>query len=90
MANKRYDLITVVREYEHNGETKKVWANIGTAWERENGGFSIALDLIPTKTNDKGQVSCLMVEPKPRDGNSQSSGRSGGSAPAPDDDDIPF
>lgn len=86
MSNKRYDVIAAVREYEKDGETKKVWINCGTLWEREKGGFSLTLDALPVKRNDNDQLSFLVVEPNERSRNSSQSGGGAGAG----GDDIPF
>jgi hypothetical protein len=97
---KRYDIISG-RKYQSNGEDKTHWTKCGAAFARDRGGFGIVLDFIPTTTNDKGQITFLMVEPTERDSGGggrrrESSGSGGGGysdadyGPGKDDDPLPF
>ena len=87
MSNrKRYDVIASVREYtDRDGKDKKVWVNCGMLWERASGGFSLTLDALPVRRNDKDQMSFLVVEPGENNRNNSQSG--GGSDR---DDDVGF
>lgn len=78
---KRYDIITGRK----NGD-KTYWTKIGSAFERDNGGFSLVFDALPI--SDADGCRAMMVEPKPRDGGRDPARQ----APARDDmsDEIPF
>lgn len=94
----------VAREYsDRDGNKKTSWTRIGSAWPTKNGGWSITLEALPLPTmGERGlETRILLMEPKPKDGNQQSSGRqqsyserSGGTARQADtrelDDEIPF
>lgn len=61
----RYDLLTA-REYTtKNGEIKKSWTKVGSAWDRDGGGFSMTFDALPLPDKD-GQVRVLAAVPKER------------------------
>ena len=80
----RFDLISP-RERK-DGKTH--WQKVGSAFARDNGGFSLVFDALPLPDKD-GNVRVLMTEPKPRD--DQQQGRSQGGYSARDtDDSIPF
>lgn len=56
--------ILAVKEYEKNGEKKKVWIRIGTGFENSNGSFSLLFDTFPVNKDITGIVMC---DPKPKD-----------------------
>ena len=59
----RYNLISP--RPRKDGKTH--WHNIGSAFTRDQGGFSLVFDSLPLP-DEKGQVRLLMTEPLPRDG----------------------
>lgn len=81
----RYDVVSI-REYEHNGETKKNYTKLGVAFPfKDKDGYTVRLDAIPAPQD--GTFTFLLFPPKPRE--DQPSGGQGG--PAGDlDDSIPF
>lgn len=95
----KYYEVTAIREYERNGETKKQYTRLGTAFPfKEGNGFSVVLDAVPAPQD--GQFRFMLFEPKPREGqgtqqssqgSQQSYGEASGGNPSNDiDDEIPF
>jgi len=65
------------------------WQKIGAAFPRDKGGFSLVFDALPLP-DEKGRVSLLMVEPRPKESQPDVDiGQGGGGGPMPDDE-IPF
>ena len=71
---KRYQLLSP--RAKKDGGT--YWHQIGSAWPRDNGTFSLTLDSLPIADKD-GRVMILMSEPRERDDRQQPS--SGMSSP---------
>lgn len=46
---------------------KTYWHNVGTAFPRDKGGFSLVLDSLPLP-DAEGRVTLLMTEPLPENG----------------------
>jgi hypothetical protein len=67
--------VTTARK-DKNGKTR--WTNIGVAFPRDNGGFSIVLDALPLGNE-------MMIFPPDAEG----SGR-GEKASQPDEDNVPY
>jgi hypothetical protein len=82
----RYDVITGRKS--KDGQ-KTFWTNVGSAWPRDQGGFSIELSAYPLPDHE-GKVRMMLVEPKPRDEAPARPQRSAGAAPADLGDDVPF
>jgi hypothetical protein len=82
----RYDVITGRKRGE-----KTYWTNVGSAWPRDQGGFSIELSAYPLPDHE-GKVRMMLVEPKERDAAPARPQRAEGKGSAPADlgDDIPF
>jgi hypothetical protein len=57
----RYDLISP-RERK---DGKTFWVKVGSAFERDQGGFSLVFDALPLPDKE-GNVRLLMTEPKQR------------------------
>ena len=82
---------TAIREYTtKNGETKKQYTRLGTAFPfKEGDGFTLRLDAIPAPQD--GTYTIMLFKPRPKDNQSSQSsdfGKSGGGADF--DDEIPF
>jgi len=75
----RYDLISP----RPRKDGKTFWQNVGAAFPRDKGGFSLVFNALPLP-DAEGRVSLLMVEPTPREGQSAPAGG------APVSDEIPF
>lgn len=71
---KRMDVITGV-DYERNGEKKTRWSRIGVAFANDKGGWDVNLDALPCNGRLK------LVEPKPRDSQSDAAEPSGDRPP---------
>jgi len=95
----KYELAVANGTYQKNGETKTSWLKIGAVMSKQNGGFVMKLDCIPTNVTDKdgnnvafnGWVN--MFEPKPRENTGQQSQQPAQSNPPADggfDSEIPF
>lgn len=54
----RYDLLIG-----RKSKDKTYWTNIGSAFSRDNGGFSLVFNALPIP-DETGKVGVLMVEPK--------------------------
>lgn len=67
---------------------KTYWTNVGSAWPRDQGGYSIELSAYPLPDHE-GKVRMMLVEPKAKDAPAPAQ-RSGGGRPADLDDAIPF
>jgi hypothetical protein len=80
----RMDVITARK----GKDDRTYWTNVGSAWPRDKGGWSIELSAYPLPDHE-GKVRMMLVEPKPRD-EAPRSQRSAGAAPADLGDDIPF
>ena len=71
---------------------KTHWHNVGSAFPRDKGGFSLILDSLPLPDSE-GRVTLLMTEPLERDGGARrEEPKSGGGRGFADDleDSIPF
>lgn len=72
---------------------KTHWHNIGSAFPRDKGGFSLVFDSLPLP-DAEGRVTVLMTEPLPDNGGQRQerggSGYGGGGRPDLDGDLIPF
>lgn len=66
---------------------KTHWHNVGSAFTRDQGGFSLVFDSLPLP-DEKGQVRLLMTEPLPRDGERREPQRQ--ASPDLGGDEIPF
>ena len=67
MAN-RLDALTA-REYtDRDGNRKSAFTRIGTAFEMNNGGWSIVLDALPVPSmGERGlETKILLMQPKPK------------------------
>jgi len=94
MAN-RYDVLTVSKYVDRNGDEKSFFTKIGTMFPNKNGG-SFSMELVALPISDKeGKVRLYIKEPEQREGAQQVSR----SAPRPAarqqasddiDDNIPF
>lgn len=85
----KYYEVTAIREYERNGETKKQYTRLGTAFPfKEGNGFSVVLDAVPAPQD--GQFRFMLFEPKAKDGSQQQASQSGGYPSNDIDDQIPF
>jgi len=93
MAN-RYDVLTVSKYIDRNGEEKSFFTKIGTMFPNKNGA-SFSMELVALPISDKeGKVRLYIKEPEQREGAQQVSR----SAPRPAarstaeqiDDDLPF
>lgn len=78
---KRFDIIVG-----RDGGEKTYWTKIGSAFERDSGGYSLVFDALPIP----GEKGCraLMVEPKVRDSGQRDPARQALSRDL--DDEIPF
>lgn len=85
MAMKPYKrAVAVTGTYEVRGETKKRYANVGTLFQYDDGGFTLKLDSIPVGDGWNGFLSFYDIEEK---GAAKGAGRE----PSRDlNDDIPF
>lgn len=80
MASKRtHDVAAAVGSYEKNGEQKKRYANLGSAFTDEEGRVSIKLDTVPCSPDWNGWLTLFPIKK-----------REGSKPPEPNDDDIPF
>jgi len=94
MAN-RYDVLSVSKYIDRNGDEKSFFTKIGTMFPNKNGA-SFSMELVALPISDKeGKVRLYIKEPEQREGAQQVSR----SAPRPAvrqqenthiDDDIPF
>ena len=88
---KRYDVVAKVGEYQHNGETKPRWKNVGAIVTTEN-GHALLLDktFSPAGLAEPGRESVLLslFEPKER-GQDPTPSTGGGGMPSGGDD-VPF
>lgn len=79
----KLDVIAAVGEYTNaQGQTKKRFIKVGSAWDKGQGGISIKLDSIPSGNEWDGWLTArppLERQDKPQR-----------SAPQPMDEDIPF
>jgi hypothetical protein len=80
--------VVVTGTYESGGETKKRYANVGTLFQYDDGGFALKLDTLPVGDGWNGFVSFFDLEDK-KEKPAQSSG---GTRTAAYDlsDDVPF
>ena len=92
----KYKLAVPNGTYQKDGQTKTAWLNIGAIMSKQNGGFVMKLDAIPTNVIDKdgnsvpfnGWVNMF----EHGDGNGQQQNAPQPAAPASNnfDDDVPF
>ena len=93
MAN-RYDVLTVTKYIDRNGDEKSFFTKIGTMFKNKSGdSFSIEFSALPIGDKD-GKVRCYVKEPEQRDGGQQvsrSAARPAARSTAEQiDDDLPF
>ena len=65
MAKETFDILSV-EEYEHQGEQRKKFHNVGTAWPLEKGGMSVEIHpniavggrlvILPRKAKDAAEA----------------------------------
>lgn len=90
----RYDAVAVRRYKDRQGNEKSQYTTVGTAWPmKERDGYTLRLNAIPAPSD--GEYVILLMPPKPRDDQRQSSNQSSGSNRSGSlsrdmDDDIPF
>ena len=77
----RYDLISPRQR-----KDKTFWIKVGSAFERDKGGFSLVFDALPLP-DAEGRVTVLMTEPKERE---EGAPRQAKAASADIDDEIPW
>lgn len=86
---KKYDVVAKVGEYQHNGETKPRWKNVGAVITTDK-GHALLIDKTfnPAGLAEAGRESVLLslFEPKERD----SAPSTDGSFQDNDPGDIPF
>lgn len=80
---KRFDIITGRK----SGD-RTYWTKIGSAFERDNGGFSLVFDALPI--GDADGCRALMVEPKAKDEPRRDPARQAPARDLDDDSSIPF
>jgi len=93
MAN-RYDVLTVSKYIDRNGEEKSFFTKIGTMFPNKNGA-SFSMELVALPISDKeGKVRLYIKEPEQREGAQQvsrSAARPAARSTAEQiDDDLPF
>jgi hypothetical protein len=81
----RYDLISP-RERK---DGKTFWVKVGSAFERDQGGFSLVFDALPLPDKE-GNVRLLMTEPKPREDARPAERQTWSASQGLDGGDIPF
>jgi len=81
----RYNLISP--RPRKDGKTH--WHNIGSAFTRDKGGFSLVFDSLPLP-DAEGRVTVLMTEPLPDDGQRQQREPQARQQRSDMDDEIPF
>lgn len=59
-VKERFDCVVAVRTYEKDGETKKVWTNVGSVVLFDDGGGILELDAIPApEANREGKLKFI-------------------------------
>ena len=87
MANRRtHDVVATVGNYEKNGEKKKRFANVGSAFTDEEGRVSIKLDSVPVSPEWSGWLSLYPIEKSEQ----RRPARPAGNSVTDDPEDIPF
>lgn len=87
MAMKPYKkAVCVTGTYEVRGETKKRYANVGTLFQYDDGGFALKLDTVPIGDGWNGFVSFFDLDEK------KDAAKPAAASPGHHDlnDDIPF
>ena len=63
---KKFDVVAANGEYtDQEGQPKTRWLNCGVVLESDK-GYSLKLECIPVRRNDKGELWFQLFEPKPR------------------------
>jgi hypothetical protein len=65
-SRKTHDVVATVGEYESQGQKKKRYANVGSAFTNDEGQISIKLDTVPVSPDWSGWLSLYV--PKEKDG----------------------
>lgn len=87
---KRYDLV-MGREYTTSGgETKTAWVKLGSMFERDNGGFSLTFDALPTPQLRDGKLEVRVMAFEPRDREQQPQRQAHASGSGGGFGDVPF
>lgn len=77
--------VAVTGTYESGGETKKRYANVGTLFQYDDGGFALKLDTVPVGDGWNGFISFFDLDQK------KDQPKGGTRSVAADlNDDIPF
>lgn len=77
--------VAVTGTYESRGETKKRYANVGTLFQYDDGGFALKLDTVPVGDGWNGFISFFDLEEK------KDTAKPASDAPKYDlSDDVPF
>jgi len=87
----KYYEVTAIREYEHNGETKKSYTRLGVAFPfKDKDGFTVRLDAMPAPQD--GTYTMMLFPPKPKDQPNDYANQSQGGTPSTEgiDSEIPF
>lgn len=94
MANRRtHDVVATVGTYKSNGEEKKRYSTVGSAFTDDQGRISIKLDTVPVSPDWSGWLSLYPAKERDsqeRPARQQSTQRRQDPPPAMEDDDIPF
>lgn len=92
MAKRTHDVVATIGKYVKDGEEKKRYLTVGSAFTSENGSISIKLDAVPVSPEWSGFLSLYPVkqqEQVSRQERQHTQAKSNGYQPQPDDD-IPF
>src|SRR5690606_41634657 len=68
MANQRYEVKHPRKYVDRDGNERTYWTKCGSAWQREQGGFTIELDYVPVAVDaESGKLKFIAFEQEARE-----------------------
>jgi hypothetical protein len=65
MQSQRYDVKHPRKYIDRDGNERTYWTRCGTAWQRDQGGFTIELDYVPVAVDpESGKLKFIAFEPE--------------------------